>query len=366
MNPWLLTINPGSTTTKVALFHGRETVFSQEISHPKEELSRFPRVLDQKEYRKAAVLQSMADHPPVPKTLDAVIGRGGLLRPLTGGVYKVDSVMLDDLAAARYGEHACNLGGIIADELAEQFGCSAYIVDPVVTDELTDLAKYTGLPGMKRRSVFHALSQRAAAHWAAEQVGKRYSRGWFIVAHMGGGISIGAHACGRIVDVTNGLDGEGPFTPERTGALPLIPVLEKIERGEETLQSMKDLILTQGGLFGYSGSNDLRVIEERSRKGDTDATMLVQALAYQVARDIAAMGPALMTQFDAEIDAIVLTGGLARSDMLTGLIRERIRFLGPVFVVKEVEELQAMADGVTRALTGEETVHSYADAASAD
>ncbi len=362
MTPFFLTINPGSTSTKLALFHGRRTIFSEEIPHTREQLALFPSVLEQKDYRKSAIRSCLARHRIGPEKVSAVIGRGGLLRPLPGGVYAVDEAMLHDLSTARYGEHASNLGAIIAWELAGEYKCSAYIVDPVVTDEMRNLARYTGLPSVRRRSVFHALSQRAAAHHAAHEQGLAYEEGRFIVAHMGGGISIGAHEHGRVVDVINALDGEGPFSPERAGRLPLITVLDMLQRGEETPESLRGKVLTRGGLFAHAGTNDLRVIEKRAQDGEDAAAELIRAMAYQIAKEIASMAPPLMNEPGARINAIVLTGGLSRSRTLTRLIRDRVGFLGPVAVVPDVDETRAMADGLTRALHRHEEIHRYASA----
>jgi butyrate kinase len=367
-----LTINPGSTSTKVALFHDRDEVFSEEISHTKERIATFTTVLDQMDFRMQAVRDCLDRHRVHADAVNAVIGRGGLLRPLPGGAFRVDEAMLDDLRSARHGEHASNLGAIIAWDLAREFGCTAYVVDTVVTDEMNELARYTGLPTVRRRSVFHALSQRGAARRAAARRGIRYSEGRFIVAHMGGGISIGAHDRGRVVDVINALDGEGPFSPERSGRLPLITVLDHLRQGRITPQALRDKVLTQGGLFAHAGTNDLREVEKKAGT-DREANMLVQAMAYQISKEIASMAPALMgapaltnvpaAQKDAKpprVDAVVLTGGLSRSKMLTDNIRTRLRFLAPVELVTDVEEMRSMAEGLALALESGEEIPGYA------
>ncbi|MBU4191275.1 MAG: butyrate kinase [Proteobacteria bacterium] len=359
----IFVINPGSTSTRLALYAGGQAVFSREFQHDKAEIARFPHVADQFAYRLAAVETALADGRIDPGTLDGVAGRGGLLRPMEGGVYEVSDAMLDDLQSARYGEHACNLGASLAREVARRAGVGAYIVDPVVTDELADVARITGLPDIRRRSLFHALSQRGAARTAAARLGVAYGEADFIVCHMGGGISIGAHRRGRVVEVVNALDGEGPFSPERTGGLPLVPVLEMLERGEQTPATLKRAVLREGGLFAHLGTNDLREVVRRMGENDDQARTLFQALAYGVSRHIGSLAPALADEAGrVTVAAVVLTGGLARSAQLVHEIMRMVGYLGPVEVVTGDEEMAALAGGVIRALTGAEPVKTYGPA----
>lgn len=352
-------INPGSTSTKLALYVDGEATISREFQHEKAELARFAKVIDQREFRMDAIRTFLSEARIDGSSLDAVAGRGGLLHPLEGGVYQVSVDMLDDLRTARYGEHPCNLGAVLADGLAREWGVPAFIVDPVVTDEMMEVARITGLPEIRRRSLFHALNQRGAARTAAVRRGVTYESSNFIVCHMGGGISIGAHRKGRVVDIVNALDGEGPFTPERTGGLPVIPILEMIERGEHTPAELKQTILREGGLFAHLGTNDPREIVQRMENGDTQAKIIFGALAYSIAKHIASLAPALADDNSVHISAVVLTGGLARSDELVNEISRMTEFLAPIEVITGDEEMAALAAGPLRVLDGKEVGKTY-------
>lgn len=356
----ILVINPGSTSTRLALHDGTTLVAAREFQHEKEELTALGSVMDQKDFRMAAIRQVLSESKVYQGSLTGIAGRGGLLHPLKGGVYKVSDDMIDDLQQARYGEHPCNLGAVLARDLAEEHGVDAYIVDPVVTDEMDDVARLTGLPSIRRRSLFHALSQRGAARTVAARLGVGYEDSNFIVCHMGGGISIGAHRKGSVVDVINALDGEGPFSPERTGGLPVIPVLDMIERGEKTPAEIRDIVLRHGGMFAHLGTNDLREVVARMEGGDERADTVFRCLAYTVAKYIASLVPALADRDGAvNLAAVVLTGGMARSGELTGELHRLTGSLGPVEVVAEDEEMAALAKGVVRVLRGEERPREY-------
>lgn len=356
----VLVINPGSTSTKLALYQSNEVINSHEYQHDKKELARFARVVDQLEFRMATIRSFLKESSVDGASLDAVAGRGGLLHPLHGGVYEVNDDMLDDLKKARYGEHPCNLGAVLAQDLAAEWGVPAFIVDPVVTDEMADAARYTGLPGLKRRSLFHALNQRGSARTTARELGISYESSNFIVCHMGGGISIGAHRQGRVVDVVNALDGEGPMSPERTGGLPVIPVLDMIERGERTPAELKKIILREGGVFAHLGTNDLREVARRMEAGDESALSVFQALTYNIAKHVASLAPALADENGrVDIASVVLTGGLARSEPLVKEMTRRIGYLGMVSVVTGDEEMSSLAAGAVRALEGKEKAREY-------
>lgn len=362
----IFVINPGSTSTKLALFKDGHSVESREIQHPKEELARFERVVDQHAFRMAAIRAFISEANIDAASIRAVAGRGGLLHPLEGGAYNVSDDMLDDLKEARYGEHPCNLGAVLADELAHEWGVPAFIVDPVVTDEMMDVARLTGLPSIKRRSLFHALNQRGAARTVASRLGIEYDQSNFIVCHMGGGISIGAHRLGRVVDVVNALDGEGPFTPERTGGLPVIPVLEMVQRGEKTPEELKRIILREGGLFAHLGTNDPREIVARMESGDEEAGVVFRALAYSVARHIASLVPALADEGgEVSVSAVVLTGGMARSKELVAELVRMTGFISPIEVVVGEEEMASLASGAERVLRGESKAKTYVKSESA-
>lgn len=361
MAPRILAVNPGSTSTKAALFEGRTLIKEIDIVHDREELAAFHSVMDQKDFRRRAVEVGFRDQA-LYEGLQAVAGRGGLLAPMPGGVYRVNARMLDDLAAARYGEHPSNLGAILAAEMAAERGCPAFIVDPVVTDEMDAAARLTGLPEISRRSVFHALNQRGAARKAAQSLGVAYEEENFIVAHLGGGISIGAHRRGRVADVINGLDGEGPFSPERSGGLPLLPVLAFMEKGACSPESLRKKILTGAGLFAHLGTNDLRRVETMMEAGDAHAAAVFEALAYNVAKCAASMAPALYSgpAGSRGLRAVILTGGMAQSKRLVSDVEARISFLAPVVTVTGVEELEELADGALRVLEGRISPGEYA------
>lgn len=355
----IFVINPGSTSTKIALYKDGDPLVSREFQHDKAELSRFKRVIDQRDFRMEAIRQVIKEDGIDTDAIDGVAGRGGLLHPLEGGVYEVSDGMLYDLKEAKYGEHPCNLGAVLADELAREWNVPACIVDPVVTDELSDVARLTGLPVIRRRSLFHALSQRGAARTVAERLNISYESGNFIVCHMGGGISIGAHKKGKVAEVINALDGEGPFSPERTGALPVIPVLDLIESGKATPARLKEVIQRQGGLFAHVGTNDLREVERKIDEGDERAKLVFDSLAYSIARNISSLAPALAENGGLELAGVVLTGGLARSQRLTSQITGMVGHLAPVEVVTGDEEMAALAGGCERMLRGEELTKRY-------
>ena len=351
MKKRILTVNPGSTSTRAALFVGEGCVRAVELAHSTGELAGFDRVMDQLGTRMDLLTRELGELG----TLDAVAGRGGFLAPVPGGVYAVGEAMLSELRQARHGEHASNLGAFMARDFAREHRCPAFVVDPVATDELMDAARLTGLPEIKRRSIFHALGQRGAAQEAAARLGIEYERGRFIVAFLGGGISVGAHLKGQVVDVTNALDGEGPFTPERSGALPVLPLLELIENGLYTASELKKMVTTRAGLLAHLGVSDLREAEARMNAGEEKAAQVYAALAYTIAKSIASMAPAL----EGRVEAVVISGGMARSTRLTHSITRLVAFLGPVVVVTGNEEMAAMARGASLALVGKLPVQAY-------
>ncbi|GFK93205.1 putative butyrate kinase 2 [Fundidesulfovibrio magnetotacticus] len=347
----ILAVNPGSTSTKAALFEDGALVRSVEAGHPAGELARFARVVDQLPARMAALDALLGETGP----LEMVIGRGGFLAPLPGGVWAVDEAMLAELRLAPRGEHASNLGAFMAREYALRAGCPAVIADPPVTDEMEDAARVTGLPGVERRVIFHALSQRGAAREAARRLGLDYASARLAVAHLGGGVSVGAHRLGRVVDVTNAIDGEGPLSPQRSGAVPLLPVLDLIERGERSPADLRRQIVSGGGLLGLLGTDDPRAAQAAMEAGDARSGLVLRALAYGVARALWSTGAAL----EGRPDAVVLTGGMARSAWLTGEIGRLTQALAPLVTVTGLEELEAMARWAELALSGQATVRSY-------
>ncbi|MDI6871595.1 MAG: butyrate kinase [Bacillota bacterium] len=352
----ILVVNPGSLSTKVALYADEQCLRSETINHPPAELAGFRHIQDQFGLRRAAVLACLERWGEPLSGLSVVVGRGGLVKPLRGGIYRVNAEMVHDLRHGVSGEHASNLGGLIAADLAEQAGVPAFVVDPVIVDELLPLARYTGFPEIKRRSIFHALNQRAVARRAARHLGKEYQETNLIVAHLGSGISVGAHRRGQVIDVNNALDGDGPFGVERAGSLPVADLIRMCFSGRWTEEELLRRVRRQGGLVGHLGVNNGREVDSRIDAGDEQARECFEAMAYQIAKEIGALAAVL----EGRIDAIVLTGGLARSERLVGWIRQRVGFLAQVLVFPGEDEMEALALGALRALQGEEPVQEYA------
>lgn len=350
----ILVINPGSTSTKIAVYKEDRELFSETLRHPREELAKYSKIIDQYPFRKEIILNFLKEKDISPFILSAVVGRGGLLKPIPGGTYLVNDAILDDLRDAKYGEHASNLGAILAYEIAKEAGKPAFIVDPVVVDELEDIARVSGLKGLKRRSIFHALNQKAVARRVAKDLGKTYDNVSLVIAHLGGGISVAAHRKGRVVDVNNALNGDGPFTPERSPTIPTLKLLDLLARGIEP-SFLRKRIVGEGGLVAYFGTNSVIDVERRMDSGDALAELVLRAMAYQVSKWIAKMASVL----GKEIDAIVLTGGIAYSERFVNWIRERVSFLAPVLVYPGEDEMEALALGALRVLRGEEKAKIY-------
>lgn len=351
----ILVINPGSTSTKVALFSNDELLFEKKIEHSSEELSVFHKIIDQYQFRKDIILDFLKEKGINLSTLDAVVGRGGLLKPIPSGTYRVNEKMLEDLRKGVSGEHASNLGGILAYGIAEKLSIPAYIVDPVVIDEMKPVARISGMPEIPRISIFHALNQKAVARKAALDLGKKYEHANFIVAHLGGGISVGVHCKGKVIDVNNALNGEGPFTPERSGGVPVGALVELCFSGKFTKDEIMKKIKGKGGLMAYLNTNDVREVIKRIEQGDKKAELILEAMAYQVAKEIGAGA----TVLKGKIDAIILTGGIAYASEFVNLVRDRISFLSLVMVYPGEEEMLALCVGALRVLRGKEVEKIY-------
>ncbi len=351
----ILAINPGSTSTKIGIFRERTLLAEETLRHTAEQLQPYPLIIDQYEFRYQAVKVCLAQHGFDLQQFVAIVGRGGMMKPIAGGTYLVNEVMKEDLRIGYAGQHASNLGGLLADTFAAEIGVPAYIVDPVVVDELQPIARYTGMPELTRRSVFHALNQKAVAYRAAKSLGKAYTETNFIVVHLGGGISVTAHAHGKAIDTNNALDGDGPFSPERAGSLPVEGVIRLAYSGKYTEAQLRKHFVGQGGLIAYLGSNDGREIMARINAGDAKAKEVFEAMAYQIAKEIGAAAVVL----DGKIDAILLTGGLAYSKILTDYIQNKVRFLAPVKIYPGEDELLALAEGALRVLQGQDEVKIY-------
>jgi len=349
--PLILAINPGSTSTKVAVFEGKEKLSVEKLNHSRNELKKFANLWDQFDLRLQAV-KSFCDKNPY--KFDAVVGRGGLLKPVKRGTYLVNQAMLDDARAGVQGEHVSNLGCALAYEIAREYNCNAYVIDPVSVDEFEPIARFSGHPLITRRSLSHALNIRAAAIWAAERLNKDVNRTNYIVAHLGGGISVAPVQGGRIIDV-NDASSDGPFSPERTGGLPLQPFIDLCFSGKYSKKDMRRLVMGQGGLVAYLQTNDLKEVERRISAGDAYAEEIFQAMIYQISKEIGAMA----TVLDGFVERIVLTGGLANSVSLTDGIKRRVQFIAPVTVIPGELEMEAMAAGALRVLSGEEEAKVY-------
>ncbi|MGB6369432.1 MAG: butyrate kinase, partial [Atribacterota bacterium] len=319
----ILVINPGSTSTKVALFSNEQLLFEKKIEHNNEELHVFHNIIDQYEFRLDIILNFLKEKGIDHSALDAIVGRGGLLKPIPSGTYRVNEKMLEDLRKGVSGEHASNLGGILAYGIAEEkLSTPAYIVDPVVIDEMKPVARISGMPEIPRISILHALNQKAVARKAALDLGKKYEKANFIVAHLGGGISVGIHCKGNVIDVNNALNGEGPFTPERSGGVPVGALVELCFSGKFTKDEIMKKIKGKGGLVAYLNTNDVREVIKRIEQGDKKAKLILEAMAYQVAKEIGAAATVLKGQ----IDAIILTGGIAYTNEFVNMIRDRVSF----------------------------------------
>ncbi len=351
----MLAINPGSTSTKIAVFDNEELVFEKTLRHSSEEIGQYEKISDQFEFRKNVIEEAVKENGVKIEELDAVVGRGGLLKPIQGGTYSVSQPMIEDLKVGVLGEHASNLGGIIAKEIAAKADAPSFIVDPVVVDELQAVARISGMPELERKSIFHALNQKATARRAAVEMNKKYEEVNIIVAHMGGGISVGAHENGNVIDVANALDGEGPFSPERSGGLPVGDLAKMCFSGKYTLEDIKKKIKGNGGIVAYLNTNDAREVEAMIEEGNEKAKLVYEAMAYQVAKEIGACAAVLK----GKVDAIVLTGGIAYSKMFIKWIEERISFIGEVKIYPGEDEMIALAQGALRVLKGEEEAKTY-------
>ena len=350
----ILVINPGSTSTKVALFENDVSLWEETIPHNRDELKKFDTVWSQLDFRRQALIELIHQKALDLKVIDAVVGRGGLLRSLVGGTYRVTPKMIDDARIGLQGEHASNLGCALADFVARQASCPAFVVDPISVDEFDPLARYSGHPLLERKSLAHTLNIHAVSRWVAREMSIPFEESRFVVAHLGGGISVAPVMGGRIVDV-NDASSAGPFSPERTGTLPLQGFITLCFSGKYTEKQMRRIVMGEGGLVAYLGTNDAKEVEDRIEKGDQKAAEVYESMAYQIAKEIGAMA----TVLNGRVDAIILTGGLAQSERLTGWIEERIKFLAPVKRVPGEFEMKALAQGALRVLQGEEKMQEY-------
>jgi butyrate kinase len=356
MNHRVLVINPGAVSTKIALFDGDESLWQKNLSHSVGDLAPFPALMDQVPYRKKLISDELTSAGLEIRPLGAVVGRGGVLAPIPGGTYAVSDEMIADARASRYGEHASSLGPILAGEFASEAGAPAYIVDPVSTDEWDDAARPSGLAGMDRLCHFHALNHRAVARAVAARLGRGYDEVKFVVAHLGTGVSVGAHVRGRVVDVFDAMN-EGSMSVDRSGGVPVLSLIDECYSGRYTRDEMRRRLNGGGGVYSYLGTKDMREAERAVADGDPAAVKIVDAFAYQISKDIGAMAVVCGNG----IDRIILTGGMARFKRLTDAIASRVGFLAPVETVPGEEEMSALAQGAVRVLRGEERAKNYSE-----
>lgn len=356
MSAKILAINPGSTSTKIAWYAGKDCVWQETVNHEPAEISAFEKVADQYEFRMNTIGDAVRSHGNDLDSLDAVVGRGGIPDPIPGGTYRVDDDLISDLRRGKPWEHASNLGGIIADAIARPRGIPAFIVDPVAVDELDDISRITGLPELPKCSLGHALNIKATVRRAAADLKKPWDELDVIVAHLGGGISVCPHRHGRMIDTNNGNE-FGPFSPERAGGLPAGDLARLCFSGGFTMLDLRKRLVGNGGLKAYLGTSDMREVSARVKKGDEKASLVYRAMALQIAKEIGACTAALF----GKVDAILLTGGLAHDSTFVELVTKRVQWIAPVLVYPGEDEMSALAEGALRVLSGEEKPLIYKD-----
>ena len=350
-----LIINPGSTSTKLGVFEDENMLFDVTLRHPTEEIAQYESIFAQKDFRKKIIVDFLEEKGVDLKSFNMIVGRGGMLKPIPGGTYAVTDDLLKDLEVGISGQHASNLGGILAREIGDSIGVPSFIVDPVVVDELMPISRYSGVPELPRKSVFHALNQKAVAKRYAKEIGKPYADLNLIVVHMGGGVSVGAHSGGRVIDIFNALDGDGAFSPERAGGVPSGDLIKMCFSGKYTEKEVYKKIVGNGGFNAYLGTNDMRDVCKMVDEGDEHATELYDAFIMQVAKDIGSMACVL----NGKVDQIIVTGGIAYDKPIVSKIKERAGFIAPFTVYPGEDELLALAQGGLRVMNGEEEAMKY-------
>ena len=350
-----LIINPGSTSTKIGVFEDETLLFEETLRHSTEEIAQYASIVDQKDLRKDIIVNLLKEKEFDIHSLNMVVGRGGMLKPIPGGTYEVSDELLADLKAGVQGQHASNIGGILAKEIADSIGVPSYIVDPVVVDELEQVSRYSGVPKLPRTSVFHALNQKAVAKRYAKEVGKAYDSLNLVVVHMGGGVSVGAHKQGRVVDVFNALDGDGAFSPERAGAVQSGALIKLCFSGKYSEKEVYKKFVGNGGFNAYCGTNDMRDVEKMVQNGDTKAAEVREAFITQVAKDIGSMACVLK----GKVDQVIVTGGIAYDKVVVAGLKERAEWIAPMTVYPGEDELLALVQGGLRVLNVEEKAMVY-------
>ncbi|MCK5127431.1 MAG: butyrate kinase [candidate division Zixibacteria bacterium] len=354
-NPLILVVNPGSTSTKVAVYRGTEEIHVKNVEHPSEELAKFDLTAEQFDLRRQAIEAWLGSLPESDCRFTAIAGRGAPLKPLAGGTYSISAQMLEDVKTSKYSNHASNLGAILADYFSRKYDIPAYITDPITTDNFTEIARISGVPEIKRKCRSHCLNIKAMGRAEAGKIGKGLDEVNFVVAHMGGGISIAALAKGRVIDVNDGLLGMGPFSPDRAGALPIGGVLELAFSGGFSKDELIKKFSKSSGLIAYLGTSDLREVEKMIDDGDEQAKLIFKAMCYQIAKEIGVASVVLK----GDVQGIILTGGMAYSDKLRNEISQYVTFIAPVINAAGEYEMVALTEGAIRALGGEETIQVY-------
>jgi butyrate kinase len=356
MKRLILAINPGSTSTKFGVFEEEDLVFEKSLRHSPEELKGFAKITDQFAFRKELIMKELIDRKTDFNAIAAVVGRGGLVKPIESGIYLVNDELKKDLRSAPLGEHASNLGGLIADDIASSLCCAkAYIVDPVVVDELQPVARLSGHPELPRLSIFHALNQKAVGRSYASSIDRRYEELNLIIAHMGGGISVGAHCKGKVIDVNNAFGGDGPFSPERSGGLPSNQLVDLCFSGKYQKCDVKSMLIGKGGMVAYLGTNNFKEVCEMADQGDEKAILVRDAASYRVGKEIGAMAAVLK----GKVDAIILTGGMAYQETNIKNISSMVETIARVVVFPGEDELKALAYNGLLALRGEIEIKTY-------
>lgn len=351
----LLIINPGSTSTKIGVYEDEREILEETLRHSSDEIGKYPTIVDQLDFRKDVILKVLEEKNFDIKMLNAVVGRGGMLKPIPGGTYEVTDALVEDLKKGVQGQHASNLGGILAKEIGNELNVPSFIVDPVVVDELEEVARISGVPELPRKSKFHALNQKAVAKRFGKESGKGYENLNLIVTHMGGGVSVGAHKKGKVVDVNNALDGDGPFSPERAGGAPVGDLVKMCFSGKYSEKEVYSKLVGKGGCVAYLNTNDFRDVLKLSEEGNKEAQLIYDAFIYQVAKEIGAMA----TVLEGNVDKIILTGGMAYSEKVVGDITKRVGWISEVKTYPGEDELLALAQGAIRVLDGEEKAKEY-------
>ena len=350
-----LIINPGSTSTKIGVFEDETLLFEETLRHSTEEISKYATIFDQKDFRKNIIIDLLKSKEFDVKSLGMVVGRGGMLKPIPGGTYACTDALVKDLEVGVSGQHASNLGGILAKEIADEIGVPSFIVDPVVVDELMPIARYSGVPELPRVSIFHALNQKAVAKRYAKETGKKYEDLNLIVVHMGGGVSVGPHKNGKVIDIFNALDGDGAFSPERSGAVPVGALVKMCFSGEYTQAEVYKKLVGNGGFNAYVGTNDMRDVEKMVNEGNEKAAEVRDACILQMSKNIGAMA----TVLEGKVDQIIVTGGIAYDKYVVAKLKERCEWIAPFTVYPGEDELLALVQGGLRVLNGEEEAKNY-------